>query len=467
MNSEFHEQLQYTTADNPVSIAGKRVAEYPRTLENIALDAVEELDGFTLVPWVKNGVNRFALRRPNGTVLTPMDKVRLVEVSIQGKKKHFNVSNLLASSLLHEDVTDNEFGILICEDGLIVESAADRAALCADRKRACLDLPRVDLGLVARPNSNDIDVRGKGYYVERGVVYKKNGRPIHVTKRGEINLTGKTGKREIVGVGWILFAAYPAFYNYKHGLHTQMDHINGIPTDNEAWNFRPMTVLQNAAVRHCTGSRSERPAYDSSHETFKRGEGNRVTRENIAKWIADGRLKRYMKTSYWLHSDGAVLRQTRSGSFVFAPLTVQRYGYTYISGVGNVHVMMMKAFGRYVDGLVIMHLDDDKQNNRLDNLQMGTSRDNATGKKSVTIHIRREDGTEDMTTYESVRDAARLTGICHSTISYNRGQQRPGSPPRVFTTTQSGIRFARVPAKGGRRFNSNSNLSNSNTFYNF
>ena len=146
-----------------------------------------------------------------------------------------------------------------------------------------------------------------------------------------------------------------------------------------------------------------------------------------------------MATSYWLHSDGAVLRQTRTGSFVFAPLKVNRNGYTYISGVGNVHVMMMKAFGVYVDGLVIMHLDNDKQNNRLDNLQMGTSQANATGKNPVTVHIRREDGTEDTTTYESERDAARLTGICHQTI--NRKRQRPGSP-RGFTTTQSGITFA-------------------------
>ena len=439
MNSAFHEQLQYTTADNPVSIAGKRVAEYPRSLENIALDAVEGLDGFTLVPWVKNGVNRFALRRPNGTVLTPMDTARQVRVRIQGKLKCFNVANLLASSLLHEDVTDNEFGILICEDGLIVESAADRVALCADRKRACLDLPRVDLGLVARPNSNDIDVRGKGYYVKRGVVYKKTGRPIRVTKRGHIFLTGKTGKREIVGVGWILFAAYPAFYNYKHGLHTQMDHINGISTDNEAWNFRPMTVLQNAAVSHRTGSRSERPAYDSSHETFKRGEGNQLTPGNIAGWKAAGSLKRYMATSYWMHSDGAVLRQTRIGSFVFAPLRVQRYRYTYVSGVGKVHVMMMKAFGVYVDGLVVMHLDDDKQNNRLANLQMGTSQGNAAGKKPVTIHIQREDGTV-TNTYESEREAARRTGITHQTIRENRERQRPGSSS-VFTTTRTGITF--------------------------
>ena len=62
------------------------------------------------------------------------------------------------------------------------------------------------------------------------------------------------GKQEKVGLGWVLFAAYPDFYGYKHGIHTQMDHINGISTDNEAWNFRPMTVHQNAAVRHQTGS---------------------------------------------------------------------------------------------------------------------------------------------------------------------------------------------------------------------
>ena len=440
MNFVFHDQLQYNTAHNPISIAGKRVAKYPRSLENIALDAVEGLDGFTLVPSVKNGVPRFALRRPDGTVLTPKPQARRVQVSIQGKMTYFNVANLLASSILHDDVTDNEFGVLIGEDGLVVESAADRAALCLDRKRACNDLPRVDLTLVPRPKSSEVDVRGKGYYVERGVVYTWTGRPIHVSETGYIYLTGKTGKQEKVGVGWVLFAAYPAFYNYKHGLHTQMDHINGNSTDNHAWNFRPMTVLQNAAVRHRTGSRSERPAYDSSHETFKRDAGNELTRENIAKWKATGRLKRYMATPYWLHSDGAVLRQTRTGSFVFASLIVQRYGYTHVSGVGTVHVMMMKAFGVYVDNLVVMHLNDDKQDNRLANLQMGTSRANAAGKKTVTIHIQREDGTV-TNTYESESEAARLTGIARWTIHENKERQRPGSPP-VFTTTRNGITFA-------------------------
>jgi len=100
--------------------------------------------------------------------------------------------------------------------------------------------------------------------------------------------------------------------------------------------------------------------------------------------------------------------------------------------------MMMKAFGIYVDGLVIMHLDNYKQNNRLDNLQMGTSQANATGKKPVVIHIRREDGTV-TNTYESESDAARLTGIPLPTI--RRKRQRPGSP-RVFTTTRNGIKFA-------------------------
>ena len=103
---------------------------------------------------------------------------------------------------------------------------------------------------------------------------------------------------------------------------------------------------------------------------------------------------------------------------------------------GKQYLVLLRPFE---DGLV-MHLDNDKQNNRLVNLQMGTSQGNATGKKPVTVHIRREDGTMDTTTYESERDAARLTGICHQTI--NRKRQRPGSPPSVFATTRNGIKFA-------------------------
>ena len=106
--------------------------------------------------------------------------------------------------------------------------------------------------------------------------------------------------------------------------------------------------------------------------------------------------------------------------------------------------MMMKAFGTHGDNLVVMHLDDDKQNNRLANLQMGTSGDNAAGKKPVTIHIRNEDGTV-TTTYESECEAARRTGIANTTIRENRELQRPGSS-HIFTTTRTGIKFATDPS---------------------
>ena len=106
--------------------------------------------------------------------------------------------------------------------------------------------------------------------------------------------------------------------------------------------------------------------------------------------------------------------------------------------------MMMKAFGTHGDNLVVMHLDDDKQNNRLANLQMGTSGDNAAGKKPVTIHIRNEDGTVSTNTYESECEASRRTGIVRPTINWNRKRQRPGSSP-VFTTTRAGVTFTADP----------------------
>ena len=61
----------------------------------------------------------------------------------------------------------------------------------------------------------------------------------------------------------------------------------------------------------------------------------------------EGSLKRYNNTSYWFHRDGAVLRKMKN-RFVYAPVLVDREGYMYVSGVGRVHVMMMKAFGKYI-----------------------------------------------------------------------------------------------------------------------
>ena len=441
MNSVFCELLQHDPSTQPIcSHIGGQFVHFPPNLIEFPLDGVAELAGYTLTTTTKNGVNRFALRTPAGRVLEPMDQTRMVQAMIQGVKKYYSVANLLASYVLGKDVTDNEYGILIAEDGVWVESAADRVALCTRLKLECDTLPRVELTRIPRPNSSDINVRGKGYVVERGIVYKRDGTPIFVTKRGHIKLTGAMGKQEIVGLGWVLFAAYPDFYGYRQGLHVEMDHISGVSTENGAYNFRPMTKHQNRAVSHRTGSRSQRPAPGSSHEVFRCDPTTGLTHENISKWIEDGSLRRYAETPYWVHRDGAVLRQRPTGSFDYAPLIVKRCGYTIAGRNDKVHVMMMKAFDKYVDGLVVMHVDNDKENNRLTNLRMGTSEDNAVGKQAVQIHIRHADGTV-ATTYRSECEAARAIGIHRWTIHQNRKRQRSGSPI-VFTTTKRGITFA-------------------------
>ena len=441
MNSSlFCEHLQHTPATQPIcSHVGGQFAPFPIHFEEFPLDVVDGLKGYKLATTTKNGVNRFALRNPDGRILTPKDHARTVRVKIEGVDKCYNVSNLLASYVLDKDVTDNEYGILPTADGLWVESAADRTTLCTELKLKRNDLPRVELDYIPRPDSSDIDVRGKGYYVERGVVYKKNGTPIRVSKTGYIDLTGAMGKQERVGLGWVLFAAYPDFYGYKHGIHTQMDHINGISTDNEAWNFRPMTVHQNAAVSHRTGFRSRRPSPNSSHEQFKsKYPEEKLTPDMISNWQKNKSLRRYAETSYWLHKDGAVLLR-RSSGFVYADLTVDRHKYTYTRGSCKVHIMMMRAFDKYKNGLVVMHLDNYKENNALSNLKMGTNEENGVG-NAVQITIQHADGTEVPTIYRSERDAARRVGIGPMTVHKNRKRQRPDS--QLEFSTSRGIKFA-------------------------
>ena len=220
-----------------------------------------------------------------------------------------------------------------------------------------------------------------------------------------------------------------------------MDHINGISTDNEAWNFRPMTVHQNAAVRHQTGSRSRRPSPNSSHEPFKsKYPEEKLTPDMISNWIRNKSLCRYAETSYWLHKDGAVLLR-RPSKFVYADPTVNRHKYTVTRDYGKVHIMMMRAFGKYKNGLVVMHMDNYKENNALSNLKMGTNEDNAWRQYAVQIRIQHADGTEVATIYRSERDAARRVGISPMTVHQNRKRQRPDSP-RKFTTTKRGIKFA-------------------------
>ncbi len=356
---------------------------FPKSLDDdgrpgFPLDAVPGLEGFRLIVKEKGGVKRFGLRRPNGKELTPMKHARRVQVRIGQEVKTFNTANLLASYILKDDVTDNEFGILIGKDGMVVESAADRVALVDELKKKCLQLPRVDLQIIQRPKSGPIDVRGKGYHVKGGVLYKENGGKLSVKPDGTVMLVGaKKRQLQCVSLGLVLATAYPAFYQYVPGKHTEIDHINGLHHVNKAWNFRPVTHQQNTALAHRTGDRNLRPSPNSSHEKFKRDETKRLTPENITSWKTERSLRRYEDTSYWVHEDGAVLRDTGNGTFVYASVLVGRDGYMVVSATGKVHVMMMKAFGKHVDGRVVMHLDDDKENAALENLQMGTSSENA------------------------------------------------------------------------------------------
>ena len=137
------------------------------------------------------------------------------------------------------------------------------------------------------------------------------------------------------------------------------------------------------------------------------------------------------------------VRRRLTGSFDYAPLRVNRCGYTYAGRCDKVHIMMMKACGMYVDGLVVMHGDNNKENNRLSNLKMGTKEDNAWRQHAVQIHIRHANGTVP-TTYRSECEAARCTGISLTTIHRNRKRQRPGSP-LVFTTSRGRVFAATDP----------------------
>ena len=111
--------------------------------------------------------------------------------------------------------------------------------------------------------------------------------------------------------------------------------------------------------------------------------------------------------------------------------------------------MMMRAFGKYSNGLVVMHLDNDKENNALSNLQMGTNEENGVG-NAVQITIQHADGTEVATIYRSESEAARRVGDSSTTVHKNRKRQRPDSP-RKFSTTKAGSSSRRPIHRHPRR----------------
>ena len=249
-------------------------------------------------------------------------------------------------------------------------------------------------------------------------------------------MTDRNGKKFGVHIGRVLFAAYPAFYRFDPA-HTEIDHIDGNHTNNEPGNFRPVTKHQNRALAHRTGERVRRPGPTSSYEQFKRIFGP-MSPTTIERMISTGALRRYKKTSYWVHSLGTVLRKRRNGTFIYADARVRRGGYVVTGGFCH-HVMMMKAFGKYVKGKVVMHLNDRKDDNRLENLRMGTSSENAHNPKAVTVHL----PGQDPRSFPSESDAARTIGVRLSTLNLNsdKNSKRSGEP---LYSTSRGIKFAAI-----------------------
>ena len=87
-------------------------------------------------------------------------------------------------------------------------------------------------------------------------------------------------------------------------------------------------------------------------------------------------------------------------------------------------------------GMEVMHDDDDKQNCALKNLRMGTSEDNAHGKKPVTSIV---NGVKN--TYNSINEAARKIGVSETAISRNIERKRYGE-----ALTSNGIDYKLVDA---------------------
>jgi len=428
--------LQFDSPE-PISLTGGTFARFPDPMpDSFALDVVKGLQGHALVPGRRDGVDRFVLRTPRGHTLKPNPDARVVQRMIDGKKKYFNVSNLLASVILKKDVTDNQYGVLVSEEGLWIESSEDRLRLRDEMRSKIASLPRVDLNVVTRPKSGDIDVAGKGYVVDGGVVYQKNGNPLRVKKDGKFHMTDRNGKRFIVHTGRVLFAAYPTFYRVD-SAHTEIDHIDGNRANNHPGNFRPVTGQQNTALAHRTGERVRRPGPTSSHEQFKRIFGP-MSPTTIERMISTGALRRYKKTVFWVHKLGTVLRKRRNGTFIYADARIYERGYVQSGGFCH-HVMVMIAFGKYVKGKVVMHLNNDKEDNRLENLKMGTSAQNAHNPKAVTVLL----PGQDPCSFPSESDAARSIGISQSTLRKNRDKNSNRSGDPVYSTSK-GIEFAAV-----------------------
>ena len=450
--------LQFVPRVNPISLTWGMIAWFlvslpdPHEVDLSMVKKLRDAGEFVLVPGKHKGIDRYCLkRRGSATYLTPMDQARRVAVSINGKMETFNVAKLLASSLLGRDVTGPEWGAFIGTDGIWMENDAHRDQLNEEMEIECVELEKpVELEKITRPGSETIDVTGRGYYTQGGKVYGKNGNVIAMTESGHLKLTGDGGRKK-VHIGRILFTAYPDLYKFDPEYHDQIDHIDGDHTNNEPWNFRPVTRHQNGMVRVRTGARSERPSPSSTIEVSKKNHGipdmmqKTIPAGDAHTFMETMGFKRYLDTGYWVHWSSCVLVLVRVKGhvkFKFAKAIVNRNDkYTYIGGRHKLHEMVVIAHLGFtkeeLKGLVIMHKNDDKQDNRLENLRVGTSSDNAHKKSPVEICI---DGG-DPQTFPSEAEAARVTGIHQSTIQMNRKRKHDGNPQSTTTRGPSPITF--------------------------
>ena len=430
--------LQYDSPDKkPLLHLGATFVRFPDGPASFCLDVVKGLGGHKLVQMEHNGVWRLSVRRPNGNTLTPRSSQdRAILCFVDGKNRYFNVMNLLASVLLGRDVTDSEYAILVVEGGMWVESKQDRERLRDEREEEAVDLPRRELTIIPRPKSKTVDVTGQGYYVQGGKIYRKNGKALAVAKDGRCKMFSR-GTQLNVHVGWVLFTAYPEFYGFDADVHEEVDHIDGDHKNNAPNNFRPVTRSQNSTLRHQTGSRVERPGPDSSYEQCKLKFGA-LPKEKTDLMISDNHLKQYEETWYWVHRLGTVFVRRSDNTFRYAEASVLDSGYV-VSGGHKHHLMVMKVFGEYIKGMVVMHKDDNKQHNGLDNLRMGTAAENAHNSMAMTVQ--NPDGTT--RAYGSRNEAARDLGIGKSSLSRNRKRNRD-SPELCYSETRKGVRFACV-----------------------
>jgi hypothetical protein len=103
---------------------------------------------------------------------------------------------------------------------------------------------------ITRPDTETFDVMGN-YYTAGGKVYGKNGNVIAMDKSGHLLLTSDKGQKK-VHLAWILFNAYPDLYKFNPEFHDTVNHIDGDRTNNEPWNFRPVTAAQDSMLYYKT-----------------------------------------------------------------------------------------------------------------------------------------------------------------------------------------------------------------------